>query len=296
MPTIPLETHTEYSKVKDQIYNPTLIRQISGDAMMTASKRSKFLLLGDSLTQLSFGGWGSELADVYQRRADVLNRGMSGYNSRWYLRYAEETGIWNEPGKVALVTIFFGANDAAKKDLEPKVHVPLDEYKANIEKLVDKAKESYPNAKILIMTPPPVHPGQRLEYQKKRYGDKATGVLERTTEIAGTYAAACREVAKTKDVPCVDIFTAMRAAEGNTDEDDIGRFFYDGLHFNKTGNKFVYDTLAKVISKNFPSLEVRPCPKTGRYNNSASICEGIENSGPYVDEVKAKRKWEEAFE
>ena len=172
---------------------------------MTASNRSKFLLLGDSLTQLSFGGWGSELADVYQRRADVLNRGMSGYNSRWYLRYAEETGIWNEPGKVALVTIFFGANDAAKKDLEPKVHVPLDEYKANIEKLVDKAKESYPNAEILIMAPPPVHPEQRLEFQKKRYGDKATGVLERTSEIAGTYAAACREVAKAKEVPCVEL-------------------------------------------------------------------------------------------
>lgn len=283
---IPIDTQIQPDSDKTELKRPK----------MTASNRSKFLLLGDSLTQLSFGGWGSELADVYQRRADVLNRGMSGYNSRWYLRYAEETGIWNEPGKVALVTIFFGANDAAKKDLEPKVHVPLDEYKANIEMLVDKAKESYPNAKILIMAPPPVHPEQRFAYQKKRYGDKATGVLERTTEIAGTYAAACREVAKTKEVPCVDIFTAMRTAEGNTDENDIGRFFYDGLHFSKTGNKFVYDTLAKVISKNFPSLEVHRCPKTGRFNNSASICEGIKNSGPYVDEVKSKRKWEEAFE
>ena len=263
---------------------------------MSVSNRQKILLLGDSLTQLSFEGWGSELADVYQRRADVLNRGMSGYNSRWYLRYAEDNGIWSEPGKVALVTIFFGANDAAKKDLEPAVHVPLSEYKTNIEKMVDKVKESYPNANILIMAPPPVHPEQRLAYQKKRYGDKATGILERTSEIAGMYAEACREVAKTKGVPCVDIFTAMRTAEGNANEDDIGRFFCDGLHFSKTGNTFVYDILANTIRKHFPTMEVRPCPKTGRFNNSASICEGFESSGPYVDVVKSKRKWQEAFD
>ena len=263
---------------------------------MQSSDRSKILLLGDSLTQLSFAGWGGDLADAYQRRADMLNRGMSGYNSRWYLRYADENNIWDEPGKVALVTIFFGANDAAKKECEPKVHVPLPEYKTNIEKLVDKAKESYPNAKVIIIAPPPIHPEQRLAYQKKRYGDKATGILERTSEIAGTYAAACREVAKTKEVPCVDLFTAMRTAKENTDEDDVGRFFYDGLHFSKTGDKFVYDALEKAIRTHFPTLAVRPCPKTGRFNNSASICEDVENSGPYSDIIKTKRKWQEAFD
>jgi len=263
---------------------------------MPASDRQKFLLLGDSLTQLCFQGWGSDLTDVYQRRADVLNRGMSGYNSRWYIRYAEDNGIWNEPGKVSLVTIFFGANDAAKKELEPKVHVPLAEYKTNIGTIVDKAKESYPNAKILIIAPPPVHPGQRLEYQKKRYGDRATGVLERTSEIAGTYAAACREVAKTKEVQCLDLFTAMRTADGNTDEDDIGRFFYDGLHFSKTGHKFVSDALVNAIRTHFPTMEVRPCPRTRRFSNKGSSCDDIESSGPYSEVVKSKRKWQEAFD
>ena len=258
--------------------------------------RQKILLLGDSLTQLCFEGWGSDLADVYQRRADVLNRGMSGYNSRWYLRYAEDNGIWSEPGEVSLVTIFFGANDAAKQECEPIVHVPLEEYKRNIEQIVVKAGESYPGAKVLIISPPPVHPEQRLAYQKKRYGDKATGVLERTSEIAGTYAATCRKVAEEKKVACLDLFTAMRTAEGNTDEDDIGRFFYDGLHFSKTGHKFVFDALLNSIRTNFPTLEVRPCPNTGSFNNSSSTCDGIQNSGPYHDIIKTKRKWQDAFE
>lgn len=40
----------------------------------------RVILFGDSITQMSFseGGFGSRLADYYQRRADVLNRGYSG--------------------------------------------------------------------------------------------------------------------------------------------------------------------------------------------------------------------------
>lgn len=46
--------------------------------------RPTVVLFGDSLTQFSFseGGWGAGMADAYQRRADVLNRGLSGYNTR----------------------------------------------------------------------------------------------------------------------------------------------------------------------------------------------------------------------
>ena len=48
-------------------------------------RRPEFVLLGDSLTQFSFGsgGWGARLADTYSRYADVTLRGFSGYTSRW---------------------------------------------------------------------------------------------------------------------------------------------------------------------------------------------------------------------
>lgn len=262
---------------------------------MTTYNRSKLLLLGDSLTQLSFEGWGSDLANMFQRRADVLNRGMSGYNTRWYIRYAEDNGVWDEAGNIMLVTIFFGANDAALLERDPAKHVPLTEFKTNVETIVDKAKSAYPDAKILVIAPPPVHREQRLKFQKDRYGEKATGIPERTSEHTGKYAAVCREVAETKKVPCLDLFTDMRNAEGNSDEDDIGRFFWDGLHFSKTGQKFVYNALTKAIQKHFPGLEVRPCPITGQFNNSSSVCDGIANSGPYHDHIKSK-EWEKAFD
>ena len=52
-----------------------------------ATKFARILLFGDSLTQYSFapqdGGWGAVIADYFQRRADVVNRGFSGYNTEW---------------------------------------------------------------------------------------------------------------------------------------------------------------------------------------------------------------------
>ena len=54
----------------------------------TLSPRPKIILIGDSITELGSKdatGWGTSLALRYNRRADVLNRGMNGYNSRWGL-------------------------------------------------------------------------------------------------------------------------------------------------------------------------------------------------------------------
>jgi len=50
-------------------------------------ERPEFLLIGDSITQQGFGPdgcWGALLANEWTRCADVVNRGFSGYNTRWY--------------------------------------------------------------------------------------------------------------------------------------------------------------------------------------------------------------------
>ena len=252
--------------------------------MNTSSERSKILLLGDSLTQTSWEGWGGGLADRYQRRADVLNRGMSGYNTRWYLHYAKQSGIWFEPGKIALTTIFFGANDASLEKENPHHHVPLEEYMENLKELVAKTQESFPESRILLITPPPVHHGQRLLFQVERYGGNATGVLERTVESAGRYAEACKTVASNLDLPVLDLYTIMKDAV-----DDFGIFFYDGLHFNKEGHEFVLEQLLQAIENNFPALHVQPDPITGQANNSGSKCDGILSSGPYHDQIDSSK-------
>jgi len=259
--------------------------------MNPSLERTKILLLGDSLTQISWDGWVGRFADRYQRRADVLNRGMSGYNTRWYLPYAKQSGIWNEPGKVVLTTIFFGANDASLATENPHHHVPIEEYMSNLTELVKKTKESFPESQILLITPPPVHHGQRITFQIEKYGNKATGILERTLESAGQYADACKMVATNLQLPVLDLFTSMKDAP----VDDFGIFFYDGLHFSQEGHRFVLEQLLAAIETHYPTLTVHKDPITGQSNNSGSKCDGIPSSGPYHDQIDSKKP-EEAFE
>ena len=89
-----------------------------GGSQRLAMFRPQFLLFGDSITQKSFahGGWGAALANAYQRKADVVNRGYSGYNSRWALQLLDRVLPEESTGDVLLATVFFGANDAALPD------------------------------------------------------------------------------------------------------------------------------------------------------------------------------------
>ncbi|GER24476.1 SGNH hydrolase-type esterase superfamily protein [Striga asiatica] len=102
--------------------------------------RPKIYLFGDSITEESFsdGGWGASLADHFARTADIVLRGYSGYNTRWALKIIERVFPSTEIEKeAAAITIFFGANDACLPDRSSKFqHVPLEEYKQNLQALI----------------------------------------------------------------------------------------------------------------------------------------------------------------
>lgn len=84
----------------------------------------------------------SLLSNAYARRADVLNRGYSGYNTRHALGvlpsvFGPDCGPDDESDGVLMVTVFFGANDASLPgDREHCQHVPIDEYEENMRKIV----------------------------------------------------------------------------------------------------------------------------------------------------------------
>lgn len=60
-----------------------------------------------------------------------MNRGFSGYNSRWGLSIMDEVVISLRPD---IVLIFFGANDAVIAG--GSTFVSLNEYEENIEKMI----------------------------------------------------------------------------------------------------------------------------------------------------------------
>jgi len=242
--------------------------------------RPKIILMGDSLTQLAFEGWGATLADVYQRRADVMNRGHSGYNSKWYLQLPME-----DFSCVSLVVLFFGANDAALADMDPHHYVSVADYATNLQALIAKVQNKYHcGDNILMITPPPVDHAKRLVFQIQRYGDKATGKLERTLENTALYAAACREVAALNALPCLDLYQGMQQA----DPDNWSRFLNDGLHFSAQGHDFVGQQVLQTINERFGALAVTADARTGQWANSASTCPGLPCQGPHHDDIDYK--------
>jgi len=270
-------------------------------------RRSKIVLLGDSITQMSFSaklsGFGTHLSDVYQRRCDIYNRGMSGYNTDWYLKYLDteegkydvfdnltnSNGIEDGISDVKLVTIFFGANDASCEKLNPRHHVPVPRFQANLKALVKLCRERFGDkVRIIFITPPPVHHGSRLKYQVQRYGDKATGDLERNLDLASQYAKAVEEIATELDYPCLNIFKAMQDAMPGENE-GWSAFLSDGLHLSGKGNLFVGEKLIELIDNVYPEIAVTPCPHTAYTGNSSSkggaLLGSAKGVGPWHDEI-----------
>lgn len=247
-----------------------------------ARARPAVLLLGDSITQegtTAEGGWAALLAGHYSRRADVVNRGLSGYNSRWALDGLDS--LWAPHGETALATIWYGANDAADAALNPRQHVPVAEYKANLAELVARVKRRC--ASVVVVSPPPIHEASyRTVFIEPRAGKGAP--LDRTLEVSGRYATAAGEVAAASGCAFVDLWTKVQqAAPATGAEQPWGRFFYDGLHLSREGNKLAFDELLSVLGRRFPNLLVEPCPNTGKLDNSSSSSTALLPHLPWHD-------------
>ena len=200
------------------------------------------VLFGDSITQRgwSVGGWGARLADTYGRRADVLNRGYSGYNSAeaLHLLPAVFPGAAEAP---ALVTVFLGANDASS---QPAHHVPVAAYAANLRAIAAHVRDAYGERTALVfITPPPVGEAARVRANHERWGTPLEAPPERSNAVTGKYAAACREVAEELGCALVDIFSGFQEAPAWQET-----HLNDGLHFAPAGDQALHAALMEVIA------------------------------------------------
>ena len=126
-----------------------------------AVSRPSIVLFGDSITQNSFAedGFGARLAHRYSRRADVINRGLSGYTTRFARHAVPHLPLSTT---TLLTVIFFGANDAVLADADSHHHVPLDEYEEHLVAMIHDVRMRT-SGRIILVAPPPVHHAMRLE-------------------------------------------------------------------------------------------------------------------------------------
>lgn len=224
--------------------------------------RPIILLLGDSITEYGYGnadssdiGWVSLLSAAFTRRCDVLNRGFAGYNTRLMLQLlpriigapttTDSSTTCNHD--LLFCTIFLGANDAVLPgELQ---HVPIDEYAANLDKIMIKMRESTGKSDndslvpIILLSPPPIDEAAWAAWRQIEKSD-------RSNDVAREYGFKVKEVAaKHEQSSVVDTWELL---EGRSDARSL--YLSDGLHLNEKGNRKVYQGLLDVIKKDYPQL------------------------------------------
>ncbi|XP_062862953.1 isoamyl acetate-hydrolyzing esterase 1 homolog isoform X2 [Trichomycterus rosablanca] len=200
-----------------------------------------------SSTQFAFqpNGWGCELANKLARKCDVVNRGLSGYNTRWAKVVLPRIVSNNGASSIVAVTVFFGANDSSLQDKNPQQHIPCEEYSENLKDIVKYlASSGIPKDKVIFITPPPIHE----EHWEKECITKGWP-LNRHNSVTGQYAQKCVQAAGECGVDVLDLWSLMQK-----DGQDFSVYLSDGLHLSEKGNQFVGQHVWKLLESKVAHL------------------------------------------
>lgn len=205
-------------------------------------------------------GWVNSLTEMYIRRADIINRGFSGYNTEHALRVFPKIFSKEQCKNTILFTLFFGANDSGTNVEQA---VPLETYQANMQKLISMAVEVLPETcPVVVITPPPCHEAMCLvRRQNINLGPNHYPTLTQT------YRNACLDVITAYQqngapaagrVYALDLWEAILGSSWDASSaafaDTVKAYLCDGLHLNARGNDLLFNQLKALIQEKRPDL------------------------------------------
>ncbi|XP_025018005.1 isoamyl acetate-hydrolyzing esterase 1 homolog isoform X3 [Tetranychus urticae] len=208
-----------------------------GDSI-TQTTWSKVILIGDSITQFAFfaeqGCWGTMLANKLQRVSDVIDRGFSGYTTRAIRAILPDILTKDDYEKAACFVILLGSNDCV--DNTTFIHVPQEQYKDNLNWIINYIRsQGVSTDKIILMTPPVYHNDDFA---------KAEGYPPNMpVRHPEGYAEISKKVAEENQVESLDLYSITK------NHPDSRSLLYDGLHPNKAGAKVIFDSLWPLVHK-----------------------------------------------
>ena len=190
-------------------------------------------------------GWIALMARDYAWRttADVLNRGYSGMNSSLLLADLPEILSTIRTIDVAIVTVHIGANDAVTDG--EATYVPKEKYGENLTAIIKMLKEYTPNAKIVLLGPPPVDEKMWQETSKKMTGGRKDG-RQRSHERNLAYSQVAGQAAKAGGVAFLDMCHKLKYEFGGMMM-EMQNPHRDGLHYTQAVNIFLYRKLMGLI-------------------------------------------------
>ncbi|KJZ74085.1 hypothetical protein HIM_06534 [Hirsutella minnesotensis 3608] len=229
----------------------------------------QLVLLGDSLLQQSANvqdgfSFQGALQNHCIRRLDVVNRGFSGWNTANVLQYLDQ--IIPEPNpsspQMRYLVILLGANDAVIPLAGTMQHVPIEQYKENLVKIIKHSHVQNHKPTILLVTPPPVDERKHGRLCKQE-GFPAT---TRTSATSASYSEKAREVARENSgVILVDFWQALMdkaiamtpadytrggpclGSPENGKAGGLDKLLPDGLHMNGDAYRVLYEQIKQHI-------------------------------------------------
>jgi lysophospholipase L1-like esterase len=240
-----------------------------------AAPSPQVVLFGDSLFQGApdtLDGFSLQAAlEVHCiRRYDVVNRGLSGYNTSQALRALPSIFPLppSEPSpytpKIAYLVVLLGANDAALQATKDNQHVDLAEYEVNLKAILTHPNiQAHKPGKILVVPPPPLDGIRLNEFERINYNQETTS---RQARISAQYSDAARRVAQSvPNTAIVDLHKALmdlaikRTAgfdpksgvvlgdEAGGQRGYLANLLSDGLHLSGEGYRVFFEELRPHI-------------------------------------------------
>ncbi|HEY7956801.1 MAG TPA: SGNH/GDSL hydrolase family protein [Polyangia bacterium] len=207
-----------------------------------AGARVHCYCFGDSITygdsDTERGGWVARLKTECLARsacgelgADVFNLGIGGETTRLMrARFSPELEARLEGGARSLVTLAYGANDAAESD--GSFLVPEKEYAENLAWAIDEARRQGCEVWLLNVTPlAPAADGVR---------SLGSGRL-RSNALVSRYNDLLRQLAHQKRAELLDVHAAFMR------HDLSSLFAPDGLHPNAEGHALIANLVGKRL-------------------------------------------------
>jgi lysophospholipase L1-like esterase len=251
--------------------------------------RPKIILIGDSITQQSFStqyhGWGASLADWYGRSADIINRGFSGYNSRW-VKTVLPVFLPSSDHDILLTVILLGANDSSSGSQ----HISLEEYARNIAAIVQHCLTVNAQMEIILVTPPFVdsvqwpdrHPSTTSQYASKviEIGQSFLNQGNRNIHVINLWQESLLQL------PAETIIHKWNKGKPlpHMEVSDLN----DGLHFGIQGNEKLFSSITRLLIQQCPHI----VPVAVLQSLNSSNRNGLASHFPHWSELVDKSKEE----
>lgn len=202
-------------------------------------KGDRIVFLGDSITQGGVGpkGYVTVIKQELEKKhkdlgIEIIGAGISGNKVPDLQRRLEKDVLAKKP---TIVVIYIGINDVWHGEKDPAKGTPKDKFKAGLLEIIKKIQDS--GARVIVCTPSVI-------------GEKKDGANKLDT-LLDEYSAISREVAKETKSQLCDLRQAFltHLKEKNVDNKEAGILTGDRVHLNEAGNRFVAETMLKVLDK-----------------------------------------------